>query len=305
VTRELLPHLSYLFGSQRDQQIQLDTILFFQKAPYFITPSWTNSFLDHLSNSLSHPPRFGNLSSCPVIDYAFHQKSSCQPFLPFYQPQHECRPNSNWSFCANTITFSNHAWYFDLQSSLEIQKAIVGKKKAISHSPNLICLNQRIGTRSILNLKEVHQLLVNIFPNDTIKIYSYEGKDFLHQISLIHQCKLILHPHSGGETNLIFLQSNSIVIEFFPKNFPPISYFGDLVKSAGSIHIPVILKEVQLPSSGCKEYKFNETSCVKPPFSYRVPITKCNFCYKDSMLRVDINELRGILQNLPSPSYPR
>lgn len=296
VTRELLPHLSYLYGSSQEMiKVPLDSILFFQKAPYSTTPHWTNSFLSLLTKSLPSSLTLGNLSYCPLIENTFHRNSSCQPFLSFYKPQHTCLPKTHWSFCANTIIFSNHAWYHDLQSSQAIRQAILGN--AITQSPHFICLNQRIGTRSIENLQEVHDLLVKLFPNNMVKIFHYEGKSFLQQIHLINQCKLILHPHSGGETNLIFLQPNSTVIEFFPKNFPPISYYGELVKSTGSTHIPVILEDVTLPN-GCEKYINDESSCVRPPFSYRVSITRCNFCYKDATLRVNLSDLRDILHKV-------
>jgi hypothetical protein len=297
VTRELLPHLSYIFGSQLEKQLEIETILFFQEAPYFVTPSWTNSLLDYLTKYLPHPPRFGNLTTCPVIENAFQKKSSCEPLLPYYKPQHVCRPNSDWSFCANTITFANHVWYYDLQSSSSIRKAVLGN--AMSHPPTFICLNQRVGTRSISNLKEVHQLLVSQFPNHTIKTYSYEGKSFLEQAHFVNKCKLILHPHSGGETNLIFLHPNSTVIEFFAKYYAPVFYFEELVSSTGSTHIPMIVEDVELPQE-CEEYRHNDTSCVKPPYPHRPILTRCNFCYKDAIFRVNLNDLQLILQNLSS-----
>jgi hypothetical protein len=295
VTRELLPHLSYIFGSQLDKQIQLETILFFQEEPYFVAPSWTNSLLHHLSTALTNPPRFGNLTTCPVIRDAFQAKSSCEPFLPYYKPQHTCHPKLNWSFCAKTITFANHVWYFDLQSSHSIRKAVLAK--AIYHPPTQICLNQRSGSRSIVNLQEVRQLLVTLFPNSTVKTYSYEEKSFLEQAHLINKCKLILHPHSGGETNLIFIHPNSTVIEFFAKFYSPIFYFEELVKSTGSTHIPVMVEELELPSE-CEQYKHNDTSCVRPPFPHRPTLTACNLCYKEASFRVNLNELRLILRNL-------
>jgi hypothetical protein len=99
VTRELLPHLSFLYKTQTNMRIRIDRVLFFQSQPYFQTPHWTNSLLSSLSKDLPNPLHFSNLSFCPLTNEAFSSQSSCAPFLPYFSPQHRCRPQSNWSFC--------------------------------------------------------------------------------------------------------------------------------------------------------------------------------------------------------------
>ena len=290
VTREFLPHLAFLYHTQPNMKAQIARILTFQSQPYFQTPHWTISLLSSLAKDLPNPPQF-NLSSCPLTSEAFSSKSACGPFLRYYKPQHECHPDSNWTFCAKTIAFSNHVWYFDLQSSHSIRKAVLGK--SISHPPHAICLSQRVETRSIKNLKEIRQLLISQFPNHTVRTYSYEGQDFFEQARIVNRCKLILHPHGGGETNLIFLQPNSTVIEFFSKYFAPETYYGDLVKSSGSTHIPMIVENVELPQ-GCDQYKGNHASCG----NIEVKMTPCSQCYKDANFLVDLEKLRILLQDI-------
>jgi hypothetical protein len=291
VTREFLPHLAFLYQTLPNMESLIARVLTFQSQPYSQTPDWTNSLLSSLTKDLPNPPKFSNLASCPLTNEAFSSKSSCRPFLPYYEPQHECRHDSNWTFCAKTVAFSNHLWYFDLQSSHSIRKAVLGNE--IYHPPRAICLNQRVGTRSILNLMEVHHFLVSQFPNHIVRTYSYEGKSFLEQARIVNKCKLILHPHSGGETNLMFLHPNSTVIEFFSKYFDPVTYFGELVEGTGSTHIPMIVEDVELPA-GCERYRGNQSSCG----NYQVEMTPCTSCYKDANFIVDLKALKILLQNL-------
>jgi hypothetical protein len=294
VTREILPHLSFLYKTRQNMNIQIDRVMTFQMHPSFRNPSWTKSFLSSITNDLPKAPYFSTLNSCPIFSKTFRSQSSCAPFPRYWRPQHRCRPQSNWSFCANMIAFSNHLWYFDLESSDYIRKAVLGE--AIYHPSQFICLNQRVGTRSILNLEEVRQLIMSMFPDHIVKHFSYEGKTFLEQAHLINTCKLVLHPHGGGETNLMFLQPNSTVIEFFSKYFNPVSYFGDLVTSTGSTHIPMIVQNVELPA-GCEQYsQGNRSDDAMSCGNYEVHMTPCTECYKDANFIVDLDALRTLFK---------
>ena len=106
-----------------------------------------------------------------------------------------------------------------------------------------------------------HCQLIN---NDQIKNYLFKrgfksikvGKlDFLDQISLFNNAKIIIGPHGAAFTNLIFCKKNTKVIEIKPVNRP--NNFKEISKAHNLIYKQIVTPPI-------KKNKINGDIFLKP-----------------------------------------
>jgi hypothetical protein len=98
-------------------------------------------------------------------------------------------------------------------------------------------------------------LLQQLQPIPLQLVYA-EDLTYTQQVQLFKQAKLIITPHSAGLTNLVYCQSNPLVIELFPesRNIRDASYYYQVAAAIPMqyqmLHIPVINAQQDMELSG-------------------------------------------------------
>ena len=161
-----------------------------------------------------------------------------------------------------------------------------------------ICVNQRSGTRRIVNVHEVVDVLEKLFNLD-VKLFYFDGLPFNEQVRIIDSCSLLVAPHGGGMTNAVFIRKNATVIEFHPAWYQHIYYYEEAVKSVGASYLPIIVPvEDVILSPSCRRFaRLEKDECTIERD------VDCQTCFKNSDMRVETSSLtheivgRGILHN--------
>ena len=159
-----------------------------------------------------------------------------------------------------------------------------------------ICLNKRINTRSFINSDEILKILSTNYPSKKKDIieFAYEGKTIFEQARLVAECLLIIHPHGGGMTNMMFIHPNTTVIEVFPFAYNPVYYFSDLVLSAGGRYKSLITPQnLTILNNNMKICNIFSSSIIDP--STCMKNWTCFLCYKDGNIIVESKKLQNYL----------
>ncbi len=129
------------------------------------------------------------------------------------------------------------------------------------------------------------------YPALQVVIYEYENKTVFEQAVSVAECLVIVHPHGGGMTNMMFLHPSAKVTEVFPFGYTPVPYFSRLVLSSGAKYKSMLLMDNQtVLTQKChyfKKQKIDSEVCMADSF--------CRSCYKDGKLIVDSSSLTKLL----------
>ncbi len=171
-------------------------------------------------------------------------------------------------------------WHFRQKYRNVLVDKVLGKVGNERH----VCVNQRQGTRQILNLDEVVQFLERKYQK-IIKVFHYEGMHFTEQVRTADSCSLLIAPHGGGMTNAAFVRSDSIVIELHPAWYQHVYFYEEAVKSTGARYFPIIVPPSNITlSETCLVYAdISQEECDQD--------STCTECFKDSSMHVDISWL--------------
>jgi capsular polysaccharide biosynthesis protein len=82
-----------------------------------------------------------------------------------------------------------------------------------------IILIKRNNMRILLNHSELLQSLSIFNDKYYIKEVDFDNKTLAQQIKLMSNCKILIGPHGAGFTNMLFMNENTHVFEFFPESF--------------------------------------------------------------------------------------
>ncbi len=100
--------------------------------------------------------------------------------------------------------------------NLMIQDSIIkiANEKAIKTDNNKIVLISRRQNmiRSVLNGAEVAESVIKMFPE--AEIVFLEDLKFFEQVNLFNRAKVVIGPHGGGMTNILFCKPGTSIIEF-------------------------------------------------------------------------------------------
>jgi hypothetical protein len=272
-------------------------LLFLQKEPWSGDHAY-QSYLIETALSLT-----GQHAYCPKIS-PFEREIdvfNANPSLLFWNSlllaDDVFRDNKNISVCFDEIAFSSGAvggsWNFEKNDASMLRKAALTKSHASSSFKKQICVNQRIlqRTRYFVNLGEIVIYLMQKYKRD-VKVFSYEDKTVHEQATVINDCALVIHPHGGGMTNIMFMEPNTTVVEIFPFRYAPTWYYSELARSCG-VNISMIVSTRNnsfFVRQGCEKFDFhliNDGDCSSN--------VTCHWCYKDSTIRVDLQELESAL----------
>ena len=182
-------------------------------------------------------------------------------------------------------------WHFSPKHRNVLVDRVLGKEGKERH----ICVNQRQGTRQILNLDEVVQFLTRKYKK-VIKVVYYEGLSFTEQVRTADYCSLLVAPHGGGMTNTAFVRSDSIVIELHPAWYQHIYFYEEAVKSTGGRYYPIIVPPSNITlRENCLVYAdVSQEECDQD--------SNCANCFKDSSMYVDISRLEHGLRAFKTSS---
>lgn len=110
------------------------------------------------------------------------------------------------------------------ESIIKALKKSFNIKKIENSNRNIIYISRSdTQRRKVVNEKEIIKIINNI----NGKIVRLENFNWLEQLYLFSNCKLIISPHGGGLTNMIFMNSNSKVLELrHPKSYIQNMFFS-------------------------------------------------------------------------------
>ena len=209
-----------------------------------------------------------------------HEESSCS------------KSDNISSVCFERLVLSltgGFDWHFNATYRDELVYRVLGKER---HIKRHICVNQRLGTRQILNLAEVVDFLRRKFHFFPTLVFFYEGMSFTEQVRTADSCYILLGPHGGGMTNAAFVRSDSSVIELHPGWYQHIYFYAEAVKSAGARYVPIVVPPSNITlGDNCLAYaNVTKEVCERDDV--------CQYCFKDSSMYVDINLLEHGLSSL-------
>ncbi len=242
----------------------------------------------HESNRI--PLRYPFSTIEEALGPTFHEEFWCRE-------ENTCASGSRTLLGRYSICFENivmalqdmDQWYFDQENADTLVTKILGRRS----TQNAVCINQRKGTRQIINFDEVRALVKKTFDIEPSIIF-FEGMTFFEQVAAVDPCMVLLAPHGGGMTNSIFVRRGASVIEFFPYAYQPTEFYGKAVWSAGANHYPVILPSSRVVlSAECEHYR----DAVSESCNLAVNTT-CYHCFKDGSMVVDVNQLEPMLRSL-------
>ena len=135
------------------------------------------------------------------------------------------------------VAIYNPAAYITLN---QLAKQNIGSDDTL---PAYVLLSRGKATqRRIIN----EQLLLQQLNHIPLQLVYAEDLTYTQQVQLFKQAKLIITPHSAGLTNLVYCQSNPLVVELFPesRNIRDASYYYQIGAAIPMqyhmLHIPVV-----------------------------------------------------------------
>lgn len=83
----------------------------------------------------------------------------------------------------------------------------------------------RLRKRRLLNIDQIESAIVNQFPQAKVERKSMEDLEPLQQFFWWSQQDVVLSAHGAAMVNMIFLRSNTAVVEIFPKHYLALYYW--------------------------------------------------------------------------------
>jgi hypothetical protein len=262
---------------------------------------YSEEYIDALYTSSALCTQTFNQSRRIPLRYPFNTTE--EALGPNFNKEFWCREENKCSSRDHTLTgsysvcFDNivmalqdmDQWYFDQENADMLVMKILGQRS----TQKTVCINQRKGTRQIINFEAIHALVKQIFGTEPTIIF-FEGMTFVEQVTSIDPCIVLFAPHGGGMTNTIFMRRGASVIEFFPHTYNPTEFYGRAIKSTGAKHYPVVLPSSRVVLSAECE-RFRETA----PESCQLAVdSDCYYCFKDGSMVVDIDLLEPLMRQL-------
>ena len=109
-------------------------------------------------------------------------------------------------------TYNYGIWKYLIQKFSLYTKPLINKEKIIFIKRNKY--------RILINHSELLEALEQNFKNKyIIEQVIFDDKTLTEQIDMMQNCKILIGPHGAGFTNMLFLNENTHLIEFFPESF--------------------------------------------------------------------------------------
>jgi hypothetical protein len=103
-------------------------------------------------------------------------------------------------------------WTYFIKKFTQVPTLLINKQKILVIKRNkcrILINNSELLDALEQNFKDKYIIETVIFDNKTIK----------EQIDMMCDCKILIGPHGAGFMNMLFLNENANVIEFFPESF--------------------------------------------------------------------------------------
>lgn len=122
---------------------------------------------------------------------------------------------------------------------IQLGGCIAGKSN--NYHPKISILNRSTQSkRSILNVDQLLEEIIQSFPNSTVRVeYFEDNKTMIQQAQFFMESDIILSPHGAQLTGIIHQPSYdgcSQIVELLPQDYLVADYFGSLAKAAGVHH---------------------------------------------------------------------
>jgi len=186
--------------------------------------------------------------------------------------------------CFQNVVIGHGHWFFEPEYAKNLKSHFSSKPTT---SP-MTCILKRSITRAIVNVDEIKSMLYSIMPS---KIITFDKLSFLQQVEIASSCSVLIASHGAGLSNIIFMPTNSTVIEIFPYAYSPAHYYRSLAFSSG-------INIFQLHSTSLSAENECARSFVNLSMNECNSIPKCLNCFKSSNFIVNTTELRDLLSRL-------
>jgi hypothetical protein len=143
----------------------------------------------------------------------------------------------------------------------------------------------------------------------------YHATTVFEQIERMHNIDIVIAPHGAAITNVIFLKPCSVLIEIYPWNYLPISFFHRFTTASGVLHYPIIVRAestvihptVHAHYSDIFQTNFTALFHTNDSFSTherqttinalcKVYVHQCNYAFRDiTGFHVNITELLSVV----------
>ena len=105
--------------------------------------------------------------------------------------------------------------------------------------PKIAILNRAATStpsRHLLNAKELAASIEDTFSFQSVPVVYFENKTMLEQAQFFMEHDIVISPHGAQLTGIAFMKNCSTVVEFFPRNYLTVDFFGSLAASVGVNH---------------------------------------------------------------------
>lgn len=121
---------------------------------------------------------------------------------------------------------------------------------------------RKAGNRRIVNEEE----LINFLQQRGFECVEMEGLTVREQAQLFNQCAVIVAPHGAGQTNIVFCQEQTVLIELFPAYWSCPIYWS-ICEQMGLKYYYLMDKNLQAKIDGYKAYKVSDMHVSIPDLS--------------------------------------
>jgi hypothetical protein len=98
-----------------------------------------------------------------------------------------------------------------------------------------IGLVQRLGARSITNMREIQERINEAYPTAMVEWGEMENLTFIEQVHFWNRQDVVVAAHGAAMTNAIFMRRRTSVVEIFPPHYYVLMY-REMCEAAGIYH---------------------------------------------------------------------
>ena len=190
-------------------------------------------------------------------------------------------------------------WFPSRESCQWLRSLVAKTSQAGRHDGNqsegfkekLAIFIDRKGSRAMEGLQTLAELLkVRKF---RIESYSFEGTRLIDQINVMaKEASFFLMAHGAAQTNVMFMNSKSIMIEVFPYNYvPSYDWYTGLADSCGLNSVPFMNSNSSGFEKRCKNHANASISECMGQFS-------CRACARSVPIHLDVRSLLALILHL-------
>lgn len=141
-------------------------------------------------------------------------------------------------------------------------------------------------SRKIENFNELHQAIINLFPDAEIYVKGFEGLSIKDQILITKDIDILIGMHGSALSNVIWMKENSTLIEIFPYKFTCRDWYEKACELAKINYIPYHPQSEKEASVDIADEKLTKCHQGKYPCNS----AHCLDILRDQNLNIDVDK---------------